>query len=292
MSNLKVYYNDSRNMAEIENESVACVITSPPYFNYKNYETVGEIEGTVGHISDSYTKYISDLTDVFAECLEKLIPNGKLCVNIPNMKSRKSIEGVSFLYPIIADVTKSCIELGYYFSDEIIWVKGKANAGALNGKPLFGSYPYPPNFKILDSIQESILIFRKKGNPRKFTKEVKEKSKLSKEQWIQYTQGVWHIPPEHQNKGHCAVFPIEIPKRLIQLYTFVGDTVLDPFLGSGTTLKACGELERNGIGYEISESYKEIINNKLKQEGADIESFLPRYKQCFSDTESGNFIKL
>jgi len=269
MNKIDVHYKDSKYMEEIEDNSVACVITSPPYFNYKDYGNGIEIKGMIGNENDNYNSYISDIVYVFKECHGKLIPNGKLCINIPNMKSRKAIEGVSFLYPIIADITKACIDIGFYFSDEIIWVKGNANMGALNGKPLFGSYPYPPNFKILDSIQESILIFRKKGNPRKFTKDVKEKSKLSKEQWLQYTQGVWHIPPEHQNKGHCAVFPIEIPKRLIQLYTFVGDAVLDPFLGSGTTLKACNELNRRGIGYELNDMYEPIIKNKLSENKLD-----------------------
>lgn len=259
-----IFYKSSKHMREIKDNSIACVVTSPPYFNYKDYGNGIEVKGMIGDKNDSYESYITDVVAIFKECHEKLIPNGKLCINISNMKSRKSIEWVSFLYPIIADITKGCIDIGFYFSDEIIWVKGNANMGALNGKPLFGSYPYPPNFKILDSIQESILIFRKKGNPRKFTKDVKEKSKLSKEQWLQYTQGVWHIPPEHQNKGHCAVFPIEIPKRLIQLYSFVDDIILDPFLGSGTTLKACKELSRYGVGYELNREYESIIKDKLQ----------------------------
>ena len=256
-------------MDEVKNNSVACIITSPPYYNYKDYK----IKEQIGGVSDTYTQYISDLKKVWRECKRKLLPNGKLCINAPNMKSRKAIEGESFLYPIVADITKSCIKLGMVFSDEIIWVKGKANAGALGGKPLFGSYPYPPNFKILDSIQESILIFRKKGKPRKIPLDIKEKSKLSKNQWLEYTQGVWSIPPEHQNQGHSAVFPVEIPRRLIQLYSFVGDIVLDPFLGSGTTLQACKELERNGIGYEINKNYKKLIDQKLKLNYADLTKF-------------------
>lgn len=267
MGALKVYYKDCNHMDEVKNNSVACVITSPPYYNYKDYK----IKEQIGGVSDTYKQYISDLKNVWRECKKKLLPNGKLCINVPNMKSRKAIEGESFLYPIVANITISCIKLGFIFSDEIIWVKGKANIGALKGKPLFGSYPYPPNFKILDSIQESILIFRKKGRPRKnIPSDIKEKSKLSKNQWLEYTQGVWSIPPEHQNHGHCAVFPVEIPRRLIQLYTFVGDTVLDPFLGSGTTLQACKELGRKGIGYEINKNYKKIIEQKTKLNYADI----------------------
>ena len=248
-------------MDEIPNKTIRVVITSPPYYNYKNYNNSNGKE--VGGIKDTYEKYIKDMNEVWKECFKKLIPDGKLCINVPNMKSRKAVEGKSFLYPIVADITKSCIDLGFIFFDEIIWVKGKANAGALNGKPLFGSYPYPPNFKILDSIQESILIFKKEGDIKKVDKEIKEKSKLTKKEWLDYTQGVWFIPGESQGNGHCAVFPLEIPHRLIKLYSFVGDTVLDPFLGSGTTLKACNFLKRNGIGYEINPDYKKLIENKI-----------------------------
>jgi len=272
MSNIKVYYKDCKNMSDVEDNSVHLVITSPPYYNYKDYKN--STDEQVGGISHTYNRYISDLAKVWKECFNRLVPGGKLCINIPNMKSRKNVEGSSFLYPIVADVTKSCIRLGYIFFDEIIWVKGSANAGALNGRPLFGSYPYPPNFKILDSIQESILTFKKPGkykNDR--TKIIKERSKLNKKEWLNFTQGVWHIKPEFQNNGHCAVFPLDIPYRLIKLYTFVDDNVLDPFLGSGTTLQACKLLDRNGIGYEINLDYKELIDKKINLPQRKINEF-------------------
>ena len=272
MGEIRVFYKDCKNMSEVEDNSVHLVITSPPYYNYKDYKN-GECE-QIGGITHTYERYISDLSKVWEECYKKLTPGGKLCINVPNMKSRKSVEGLSFLYPIVADVTKSCINLDYIFFDEIIWVKGSANAGALKGKPLFGSYPYPPNFKILDSIQESILIFKKPGMPKNKKDELtKEKSKLTKKEWLDFTQGVWFIKPEFQNKGHCAVFPLELPYRLIKLYSFVGDTVLDPFLGSGTTLLACKLLDRNGIGYEINSLYKEIIDKKINLSQRKLEEF-------------------
>jgi len=254
---IRVYYEDSRKMDKVKDSSIACIITSPPYFDYKDYGGNGIDK------SKSYNEYIELLSQVFRECFKKLRSDGKLCVNITNMKSRFSVEKKSFLYPIIADVTKKCIEIGYIFFDEIIWVKGSANAGALGGKPLFGSYPYPVNPKILDSIQESILIFKKSGSPVKIEKNIKELSKLTKEEWKEYTKGVWYIPPKHQNNGHPAVFPIEIPLRLIKMYSFVGDTILDPFLGSGTTLNACLQTGRNGIGYEINKSFKSLIDKNI-----------------------------
>jgi len=253
----KIYYEDSRNMDRVENNSIACIITSPPYFNYKTYGANGIGESVL------YDDYIESLSLIFKECLKKLRPDGKLCVNVTNMKSRHSVEKKSFLYPIVADIIKRCIEIGYIFFDEIIWVKGGANAGALKGKPLFGSYPYPPTPKILDSIQETILIFKKPGKPVKMERDIKEASRLSATEWREYTKGVWHIPAEHQKKGHPAVFPIEIPLRLIKMYSFVNDTILDPFLGSGTTLMACLKTQRNGIGYEINKSFASIINKNI-----------------------------
>lgn len=272
MRDIRVFYKDCKNMSDVEDNSVDLVITSPPYYNYKDYQN-GETD-KIGSIDHTYERYISDLSKVWVECYKKLKPAGKLCINIPNMKSRKGVEGYSFLYPIVADVTKACINIGYIFFDEIIWVKGAANAGALKGKPLFGSYPYPPNFKILDSMQESILIFKKPGEQKnKKDPIIKEKSKLSKKEWLEFTQGVWFIPPERQNKGHCAVFPLELPYRLIKLYSFVGDTILDPFLGSGTTLQACKILGRKGIGYEINPAFKEIIDKKINLPQKKLEEF-------------------
>ena len=264
MDDIKVFYKNCKNMENVKDNSIRLVITSPPYYNYKDYKNKTDDE--VGGIEHTYNRYIQDLKKVWEECFKKLIPGGKLCINVPNMKSRKAIEGESFLYPIIADITKSCIYLRYRFFDEIIWVKGSANAGALGGKPLFGSYPYPPNFKILDSIQESILVFKKPGKELIIDKQIKEKSRLTKKEWQIFTNGVWFIQPEKQNKGHCATFPAEIPYRLIKIYSFVGETVLDPFLGSGTTLLVCKQLKRKGIGYEINEDYKDIINKKINLE--------------------------
>lgn len=242
-------------------DSVALVVTSPPYFNYKDYGETGHI----GSARDSYHQFLEDLTAVLVGCFNALIPGGKACINLTNMKSRAKVEGRTFMYPVVADTIKRCQQIGFDLHDEIIWIKGGANAGA-TGRPLFGSYPYPPNFKILDSIQEPILVFQKPGKRYLPERSEREKSRLSKEEWKEYTYGVWNIPPERQNKGHPAVFPLEIPLRLIKLYSFVGETVLDPFLGSGTTLRACRELERCGIGFEINPDFLPLILQKVGHE--------------------------
>lgn len=254
---LKFFFKSSENMKEISTGKVDLIITSPPYFNYINYG-----EG-IGH-ETKYDEYLSNLKKVFKECYRVLKPGGTFVINITNMKSRLKVEKKSFLYPIVANVIKIMADIGFIFFDEIIWVKGNANNGALKGKPLFGSYPYPPTPKILDSIFENILVFRKEGKRKKVDKSIKESSKLTKEEWIEYTRGIWFIEPDRKAK-HPATFPIEIPKRLIKMYSFKGDVVLDPFAGTGTTLIAAYILDRKSIGYEINNCFKEEFIQKFEK---------------------------
>jgi len=252
---IQLYWKSSENMDELNNNSVDLIVTSPPYFNYKNYG-IG-----IGSESD-YNQYKNNLRKVFMECFRVLKPGCMFCINITNMKSRTSKEKESFLYPIVSDITKLLQEIGFKLFDEIIWIKGNANNGALKGKPLFGSYPYPPTPKILDSIFENILIFKKTGIRHKPSKEVKEKSKLTKEEWIKYTKGIWYIEPDRK-ANHPATFPIEIPLRLIKMYSFIDELILDPFAGTGTTLIIANKLGRKAVGYEINKHFEEEFKEKL-----------------------------
>lgn len=234
------------------------VVTSPPYFNYINYG----IESTIGTES-SYSEYLKNLYTVFKNCYDCLCSGGTVCVVITNMQSRRKMEKASFLYPIVADTISLMQDIGYVFFDEIIWIKGWGNNGALKGKPLFGSYPYPPTPKMLNSIFENILIFKKRGN-RKVDRKTKESSRVDKITWMEYTRGVWFIEPDRESQ-HPATFPLEIPKRLITLYSFAGDTVYDPFAGTGTTLIGAYLLKRNSIGVEINpEFFQETVRKWQK----------------------------
>ena len=152
----------------LENESVALTFTSPPYWNYVDY---AGSEG-VGY-EGSYEEYLNSLFELFHAIAWKTMLGGRLVVNASNMKSRMSVEGQSFVYPIVPDIIDRAQRAGFTFFDEIIWVKGGANAGALNGRVLFGSYPYPPTPKILDSTFENIVVFTKRGKREKVCKEVK-----------------------------------------------------------------------------------------------------------------------
>ena len=240
----------------LTNESVALTFTSPPYWNFIDY--AGN-EG-VGY-ENSYREYLNSLGKLFRAIEKKTMPGGRLIVNASNMKSRKSVEGKSFVYPIVPDIIDRAQRARFTFFDEIIWVKGGANAGALKGRVLFGSYPYPPTPKILDSTFENIIVFTKPGKREKVCKAVKRRSQLTKDEWRLFTKGVWEIPPD-RDPDHPATFPMEIAERVVRMYSFAGDVVLDPFAGSGTTLIAADKHDRRGIGFEIAQDYEQAIKNK------------------------------
>ena len=240
----------------LKDESVALTFTSPPYWNFIDY---AGSEG-VGY-ETSYKEYLNSLLKLFRAIAKKTIPGGRMVVNASNMKSRRSVEGESFVYPIVPDIIGLAKRAGFTFFDEIIWVKGGANAGALKGRVLFGSYPYPPTPKILDSTFENIVVFTKPGKREKVCKEIKGRSELTKDEWRDFTKGIWEIPPD-RNPDHPATFPMEVAERIVRMYSFADDVVLDPFAGSGTTLIASDKHHRRGIGFEIARDYEQAIKNK------------------------------
>ena len=234
-------------------ESIHLAFYSPPYWNYIDYDGGKGI----GNKEDTYKEYLDSLGRVNACLFDKIIRGGRVVVNISNMKSRKSIEGISYLmYPITHHLCSIMSEIGFIFYDEIVWDKIRLRTP--DSKFLFGSYPYPPTPRIMNSNFENILIFSKDGKRPTVDKAIKEKSKLTKEEWKAFTQGIWRINAA-RNKNHPAVFPFEVAERIIRLYSFFGDTVIDPFAGVGTTLQAAEKWGRKGIGYEISEIYRENL---------------------------------
>jgi hypothetical protein len=190
-----------------------------------------------------------------------------LCVNIGDQFARAAVYGRYKIIPLHAEIIGQCEDLGFDFLGSIIWQK-KTTMNTTGGATVMGSYPYPPN-GLVELDYEFILLFKKPGVSEKVPKEIKEASRLSKEEWKEYFAGHWHFGGARQ-LGHEAMFPEELPRRLIKMFTFAGDTVLDPFLGSGTTVKAALELNRNALGYEINENFLAIMNEKL-----DIRDRLP-----------------
>ncbi|MEK7120157.1 MAG: DNA methyltransferase, partial [Patescibacteria group bacterium] len=197
---------------------------------------------------------------VWSEC-NRVLKNGcRLCINIGDQFARSVYYGRYKVIPIRTEVIKFCETIGLDYMGAIIWQKS-TTMNTTGGATIMGSFPYPRN-GIIKLDYEFILIFKKQGDAPKIDKEIKEKSKLSKEEWNQYFQGHWNFGGARQD-GHIAMFPEELPRRLIKMFSFVDDTVLDPFLGSGTTSLAAKNLDRNSVGYEINSEFLPIIKTKI-----------------------------
>lgn len=260
-------------MSEVPDNSIQLIVTSPPYFNIKNYGMDGKQnkihsllnDDDVSNV-DSFEEYINKLLPIWRECERVLKPNGKLCINVPLMPLLKKMSNTHYNRDILdlqSNIQYSILHnTGLYLLDLYIW-----NRTNWSKKLMFGSYPYPRNFYAQNSC-EFITVYVKDGKPENnIPPDIKKSSELSISEWIEYTSQIWNIPiPNKGDKAfgvHAAIMPEEIVKRLIRLYTFETETVLDPFAGSGTTLKIAKFLKRNFVGYEIYEHYKQIINEKI-----------------------------
>jgi DNA modification methylase len=250
-----IIIGDSRRMEEIKDESVHLVITSPPYWQLKDYGNGGQIG-----FNDSYEDYINNLNLVWKECYGVLHNGCRFCVNIGDQFARSVYYGRYKIIPIREEIIKFCETIGFDYMGAIIWQK-VTTCNTTGGATIMGSFPYPRN-GIIKLDYEFILIFKKLGEPPKVSREIREKSKLTLEEWNEYFYGHWNFSGERQDK-HLAMFPEELPKRLIKMFSFVGDTVLDPFLGSGTTCLAASNMGRNSVGYEINKDFLPIIKEKL-----------------------------
>jgi DNA modification methylase len=246
---------DARDMKDVDDNSVALVVTSPPYFAGKAYET--DLEA--GHIPSTYLEYLAMLRDVFAECRRVLEPGGRMCVNVANLgrKPYRSLAGD--VTTILQD------ELAMLLRGEVIWVKAKGAAGSC----AFGSYMKASN-PVLRDLTERVVIASKGRFSR--APDVKKRQRLglphesdiSKEEFLASTLDVWEIRPERARRvNHPAPFPVELPERFIRLYTYVGDVVLDPFLGSGSTAVAAVRTGRHYVGYDTDPEYIAIADARV-----------------------------
>jgi len=259
----RIVNGDSREMNLLPNNSVHLIITSPPYWQLKDYGS----EEQIG-FHDSYEIYINNLNLVWNECYRVLYPGCRLCINIGDQFARSVYYGRYKVIPIRTEIIKFCETVGFDYMGAIIWQK-VTTTNTTGGATIMGSFPYPRN-GILKIDYEFILIFKKLGRPPRPTLEQKELSKLTKEEWNNYFSGHWNFSGVKQD-SHLAMFPEELPVRLIKMFSFVGDTVLDPFLGSGTTSLAARNLGRNSVGYEINTEFIPIIKNKLNVNQSDID---------------------
>ena len=246
---------DSRYMSLIPDRSVHLVITSPPYWQLKDYGSDHQIG-----FNDSYESYINNLNLVWAECNRVLHDGCRLCVNIGDQFARSVYYGRYKVIPIHSEIIKFCEAIGLDFMGQIIWQK-TTTMNTSGGGAVMGSFPYPRN-GIVKLDFEYILLFKKQGKAPQPTQEQKENAAMTNEEWNTYFNGHWYFNGAKQDK-HLAMFPEELPARLIKMFSFPNETVFDPFMGSGTTALAARKLNRNSIGYEINPEFIPIIKEKI-----------------------------
>jgi DNA modification methylase len=238
---------DARCMDQVDDATVALVVTSPPYFAGKEYEeALGE-----GHVPESYQDYLEMLTDVFAECVAKLEPGGRIAVNVANL-GRRPYRSLS---ADVTDILQNRLRL--LLRGEVIWWKGRGAGGSC----AWGSFQRPGN-PVLRDLTERVVVASKGRFDRALTARQRlaqgrpSTATISRDEFMEATTDLWELAPESANRvGHPAPFPVELPQRLIDLYTYEDDLVLDPFAGSGTTAVAAVRTGRHYVGYDTDEAY-------------------------------------
>jgi site-specific DNA-methyltransferase (adenine-specific) len=251
----KIINSDSRRMNLLDDKSVQLIVTSPPYWQLKDYGTREQIG-----FHDSYESYINNLNLVWSECARVLADGCRLCINIGDQFARSTYYGRYKVIPIHSEIIRFCEAIGLDFMGQIIWQK-TTTMNTSGGGAVMGSFPYPRN-GIVKLDFEYILLFKKQGNAPKPTAEQKAGAAMTNEEWNTYFNGHWYFNGAKQDK-HMAMFPEELPTRLIKMFSFDDETVLDPFMGSGTTSLAARKSGRNSVGYEINPEYIPIIEEKV-----------------------------
>lgn len=258
-----IYFRDAKSLKQVKDKSVHLVITSPPYWEIKDYGH----ENQIGY-NDSLNQYLLKLNNIWKECIRVLHSGCKLCINIGDIflnkiKNKRPYQIIPLHSYITSEILNNLKDSVVYLGT-IIWNK-VSTSNTSGGGHIMGSIYYPRNGYFFIN-REYILIFRKRGKDPRPNKNIKELSKISLENWRTFFKDNWNFPGVKQDI-HDAMFPYELPRRLILMYSFVGDTILDPFLGSGTTIKVASDLGRNSIGYEIGfnrNNWQDIIKQKIE----------------------------
>jgi DNA modification methylase len=258
---------DARNMLELEAETVHLVVTSPPYWTLKEYR---DSDGQLGHVED-YAEFLDALDTVWLQCFRALTPGGRLvCVVGDVCLSRRKNEGRHTVVPLHASIQEHCRKMGFDNLAPIIWNKiANAVYEVENGGGGFLGKPYEPNAVIKNDI-EFILMQRKPGGYRKPDVASRVLSLIAAENHKRWFQQIWTGLTGASTKKHPAPYPVELANRLIRMFSFVGDTVLDPFMGTGTTAVAAAQCGRNSIGYEVDAHYFDLANNRIRTETANL----------------------
>jgi site-specific DNA-methyltransferase (adenine-specific) len=255
---------DARDLSFLKDESVHLVVTSPPYWNLKRYN---ENPDQMGHIQD-YETFLKELEKVWRHVYRVLVPGGRLVCVVGDVCVARRTFGRHLVFPLHADISVICRRIGFDNLNPIIWHKiANASYEVTNGSKFLGK-PYEPN-AIIKNDMEFILMQRKPGGYRKPSNAQRDASRISKDEFDSWFQQIWNIPGE-STRYHPAPFPLELANRLVRMFSFVEDTVLDPFCGSGTTMIAAFRTNRNSIGVEIDPDYCRLAARNLKAQTASL----------------------
>lgn len=289
-----VYLKDASKMSELAGESVDLIVTSPPYgigLDYSNdwkdgeamthQLTDGQVEGPVKSMDD-YRDYIGRLAPIWEESYRVLKPGGFATINVAPIHTKSLYFGHSFMLPLTHDVAVKWMSMGAEFRWKYIWYAGRTrNNSKGNPQSFLGSYPIPLRGQVLREIEEILIFWKPTQGDWEIPEERETRRKASRmtmPQWRDAFSQVWTFPGErafedHNGVKHPASFPEELPRRLIRGYSCVGDVVLDPFLGTGTTMKVARELGRQCVGYEIETRYADTIATRTGIHVQSLEAF-------------------
>lgn len=260
----RVHRGDSRLLSGVEPESIQLVVTSPPYFDLIDYADQEGDGSQLGNLDD-YEDFLTELDQVWTRCYDALEPGGRLCVVVGDVCVSRRQAGRHYVIPLHADISRRCIEIGFDYLTPIYWSKIANMVTEVGGGARFLGKPYEPNAIIKNDV-EYILLLRKPGGYRKPTVAQRALSIIDPEDHRRWFRSVWtDIRGESRKAGHPAPFPAELARRLIEMFSFVGDTVLDPFWGTGSTTVGAINAARSSVGFEIEESYVEIGRQRLQQ---------------------------
>ena len=261
----RLHVGDARSLASISDESIHLIVTSPPYWALKRYN---DGPGQMGHIED-YEAFLSELEKAWREAFRVLVPGGRVVIVVGDVAVSRRKFGRHLVFPLHADIQVQCRRIGFDNLNPIIWHKiANAQFEVMNGSSFLGK-PYEPN-AIIKNDMEYILMQRKPGGYRKPTELQRDLSRIKKEDFKEWFQQIWTLTGA-STRSHPAPFPLALAERLVRMFSFVGDTVLDPFCGTGTTLVAAARWNRNGVGIEIDREYVKLASERFSRDTRGME---------------------
>lgn len=255
-----ILVGNSQNLGVVRDGSVHLVLTSPPYWNLKEYN---DHKHQLGHIND-YGEFLDKLDSVWRECFDKLVVGGRMIVVVGDVMLSRRNNGRHKVVPLHADIQVRCERIGFDNLAPIFWHKISNASFEVKGNSKFLGKPYEPNGVIKHDV-EYVLMLRKPGGYRRPDPEQRRLSIISEREFNEWYQQIWTLNGASTQKGHPAPYPEKLVNRLVRMFSFVGDTVLDPFLGSGTTMVAAAKIGRHSIGVEIDEEYAEQAKVRMEK---------------------------